>query len=182
LGSDHPFRLAQEELKFFSHGMVTREDNTIGRHLVRGAAAIARGWQYKTPAQIRDILRDRAMFDLKSGKPVLYVSSDAHALRRYVDETWDRQWKMANGIRLWCVDRHTGEMVHIGGEFTWGNCEYVADIFRELIALGIVPTDGDYGDGILAQFVWLSDGAPWLKERILPLFGDNIIACNGAGR
>jgi hypothetical protein len=94
LGSDHPFRTAEQELNFFSHGAVTSEDNTIGRHLVHAAGAIERSWLYKTPDEIRQVLRERAMVDLKTGKPVVYVSSDAHALRRYVDETWDRQWKM----------------------------------------------------------------------------------------
>jgi hypothetical protein len=34
LGSDHPFRLAQNELNFFTHGAVTTEDNTIARRVI----------------------------------------------------------------------------------------------------------------------------------------------------
>lgn len=39
-------------------------------------------------------------------------STDAHALRRYVDETWSASWKMVNGIRLWCIDRRSGKVMH----------------------------------------------------------------------
>lgn len=175
LGSDHPFRLAQDELNFFTHGAVTTEDNTIGRHLVRASASLERQWLYRKPEEIRKILAERAMCDLQSRLPVIYMSSDAHALRRYVDETWDAKWKMANGLRLWCVDRDTGEHIHLGGEFTWGDCKHVTSIFEELIAAGILPVGGDYGDGVKAQYVWLSDGAPWFEERLVPLFGESVV-------
>jgi hypothetical protein len=125
---------------------------------------------YRTPAAIADILRERALCDFSNGNPVIYVSSDAHALRRFVDETCTPAWKMANGIRLWCVDRETGEAIHLGGEFTWGDCGHVTSIFSSLIELGILPADGRYAPDVTAQLVWLSDGMPWFSERILPLF------------
>jgi hypothetical protein len=73
------------------------------------------------------------------------------------------------------VDRDTGDIVHLGGEFTWGNCEHVATIFSELIERGILPRDGDYGDGLVAQIAWISDGAAWFKERVLPLLGPTVV-------
>jgi hypothetical protein len=167
LGSDHPFRLAQDELNFFTHGAVTTEDNTIARHLVHASASLERQWLYRKPKEIRKILAERAMYDLQSRLPVIYMSSDAHALRRYVDETWDSRWKMTNGLRLWCVDRDTGEHIHLGGEFTWGDCKHVTNIFKELIRAGILPADGDFKEGVKAQYVWLSDGAPWFEERLV---------------
>jgi len=38
-------------------------------------------------------------------------------LRGYVDETWDAQGKMANGVRLWCIDRHNGATIHLGADW-----------------------------------------------------------------
>ena len=175
LGADHPYRLAQEELNFFSHGAVTLEDNTIAAHLVRASAAIDRPWLYRKPEDIAEILRTRALCDVESRKPVIYASCDAHALRRFVDDTWAPAWKMANGIRLWCIDRRTGETIHLGGEFTWGDCEHVTSIFKDLIRLKILPADGGYAPSVTAQIVWLSDGMPWFLERIIPLFDENII-------
>lgn len=175
LGSDHPFRIAQQEMRFFTHGAVTLEDNTINAHVVRAGATVNRSWLYRSKDETRRLLNDRATCDLVTGKPVLHISSDAHALRRYVDDTWSAPWKMANGIRLWAIDRYTGDTIHLGGEFCWGDCEHVAAIFSELIQTGILPKDGDFGDGVIAQFVWLSDGALWFEERIVPLFGTDII-------
>jgi hypothetical protein len=116
------------------------------------------------------------MTDLQTGTPVVYVSCDAHALKRYVDDTWDAQWKMANGIRIWCVDRHTGENIHLGGEFTWGDCKHVVSIFEQLISLGILPQNGIFSPDIRAQYVWVSDGAAWLEERIARLLGESAIS------
>ena len=42
-------------------------------------------------------------------------------------------------------------------------------IFADLIQLGIIPGDADYGDGVVAQYVWLSDGMPWFDDHVLPL-------------
>jgi len=173
LGSDHPFRTAQQGLAYFTHDAVHLEDTTIARHLVRVGQLVARGDMYRTPEQIREVLLKDATRDRKTGRPLLYASSDAHALRRYVDDTWATQWKMTNGIRLWCEDRKTGQIIHIGGEFTWGDCHAVHGIFKDLIARGILPSDGDYGDSVQAQLVWLSDGMPWFNDHILevdPIF------------
>ena len=38
------------------------------------------------------------------------------ALRRRV---LDAPWKMINGIRMWCMDRRSGPVIHLGGEYTW---------------------------------------------------------------
>jgi hypothetical protein len=175
LGSDHPFRAAQEALSYFTHGAVSLEDTTIARHLVRIGQLVTRDAMYRTAEAIKEILLERATRDRETGRPILYMSSDAHALRRYVDDTWAAKWKMSNGIRLWCEDRKTGQVIHLGGEFTWGNCHAVREIFEDLITRGILPPDGNYGDGVHAQLVWLSDGMPWFKDHILPLFSDVVV-------
>ena len=175
LGSDHPFRVAQEALSYFTHGAVALEDTTIARHLVRVGQLVSRDDMYRTPEEIQGILRERATRDRETDRPLLYCSSDAHALRRFVDDTWAAKWKMANGLRLWCEDNETGQIIHLGGEFTWGDCEEVGVIFKDLIARGILPANGDYGDGVVAQLVWLSDGMPWFKDHILPLLSDVVV-------
>jgi hypothetical protein len=175
LGSDHPFRAAQEALTFFTHGAVSLEDTTIARHLVRVGQLVTRDDMYRTPEQIRQILEERATRDRETARPLLYCSSDAHALRRFVDDTWAAKWKMTNGIRFWCEDKDTGQVIHLGGEFTWGDCHEVRAIFQNLIARGILRPDGNHGDGVRAQLVWLSDGMPWFKDYILPLFQDVVV-------
>jgi hypothetical protein len=169
LGSEHPFRKAQESLSYFTHGAVQLEDTTIARHMVTAAKLIDPGWLYRNPAEIRTILEERGTRDARTGQPILYLSTDAHALRRYVDDTWDAQWKMANGIRLWCVDRNNGAIIHIGGEYTWGDCQEVADIIERLVSSGHLAEDGDYGDGTSAKLVVVTDGAPWIENHVLPL-------------
>lgn len=169
LGSEHPFRKAQEALRFFTHGAVELEDTTIARHMVRVGLLVDRSWLYRPVEEVGEILRTRATRDAESEQPVLYVSSDAHALRRYVDETWDAQWKMANGLRLWCVDRHNGAIIHIGGEYTWGDCHVVKGALASLVASGHLPADGNYGDGVTARIVFISDGMPWFEDHLLPL-------------
>lgn len=172
LGMDHPFRMAQHELGFYTHGALSLEDTTIRDHLVAVSVLINRADLYLTVEQIRDILKNRATLDRVTGKPILYLSSDAVANRRYIDETWDSQWKMVNGMRLWCEDRCTGKTIHIGGEYTWGDCHAVRHAFEWLIEQGIVPNDGNYGEGVVAQLTWISDGMPWFEEHVLPLFDD----------
>jgi hypothetical protein len=175
LGSDHPFRAAQEALAYFTHNAVHLEDTTIARHMVRVGQLVTRDDMYRTPEQIRTILLERATRDRQTSRPLLYCSSDAHALRRFVDDTWAAKWKMTNGIRFWCEDNKTGQVIHLGGEFTWGDCHAVRGIFEDLMARGILPPDGNYGDGVHAQLVWLSDGMPWFKDHILPLFQDVVV-------
>ena len=175
LGSDHPFRQAQESLTFFTHDAVRLQDTTIQAHLVSVSQLIDRNWLYCDAQSIRRVLAQRATRDRKTGKPILYMSSDAHAVRQLVDDTWDTQWKMANGIRIWCEDRDTGRVIHLGGEFLWGDYTQVVDAFNWLIAHGILPADGDYGDGRVAELCWLSDGMPWFQDHVQPLFAAPVV-------
>ena len=170
LGSLMPFRHAQRALTFFTHGAVTVEDTTLSRHMVAAGTLADSSWQYRKRDEIRRILADQATRDKKTGRPLVYTSTDAHALRGYVDETWNASWKMVNGIRLWCVCRRTGQILHLGGEYTWGDCEQVEKLFALLQERGLLPADGDYGEGVQAQVVLLTDGAPWIRERIAPMF------------
>lgn len=170
LASDHPFRKAAEALGFFTHGAVDLEDTTVERHAVLVGSQIAREWLYQTPVKIREILRDKATRDTKTDRPLVYASTDAHSLRRFVDLTWRAPWKMVNGIRMWCINRITGETIHLGGEYTWGDCREVAHLFRELQRSGHLPVDGDYGDGVVAQIVLPTDGLDWIADHVLSLF------------
>jgi hypothetical protein len=170
LGSMHPFRTAQSELKFFTHSAVTLEDTTIASHTLAVGAKVSRKWLYRERNEIRKILKNRALRAANTNMPMVFVSSDAHSLRRFVDGTWCAQWKMANGLRIWCVDSRTGNIIHLGGEFTWGNCEHVESIVQDLIKSGHLPVGGDYGKGVVAQLVWVTDGMPWIEEYLLKWF------------
>lgn len=173
LGASLPFRKAQADLAYFTHGAARLEDTSLARHMVTIGAAITRDWLYLTPERIAEVLRDRATRDQETTRPILYVSSDAVALRRYVDDTWTAAWKMANGIRLWCIDRESGATIHIGGEYTFGDCEVVEAAITRLIEQGHLPRDGRY-PSVQAQLVFITDGMPWLQERILNQFTDAI--------
>lgn len=166
LGSEQPFRSSQAALTFFTHGAVSLEDTTISRHLVAVGATIDARWLYRRPAEIRDLLAQRATRDSKTGRPLLYVSSDAHVVRRYVDDGWQPAWKNANGIRLWCIDNETGAIIHLGGEYTFGDCNAVGDAIAWLNVIGVLPSNGDYGGGLVAQLVVVTDGAQWLVEHV----------------
>ena len=170
LAADHPFRKAAEALLFFTHGAADVEDNTLERHAVLVGSAIPPEWQYRRPAQIRQLLCERATRDAATGKPLVYASTDAHALRRFVDDSWAAPWKMCNGIRVWCVDAKTEATIHLGGEYTWGDCREVALRFEALRTSGHLPIDGDYGDSVVAQLVLVTDGANWITDHVLPLF------------
>ena len=170
VGSNHPFRTAQEDLRYFTHGAVTTEDTTIATHTTKVGLSLHWSWTYRTVENIRETLRTVATRDATTGRPIICVSSDAHALRRYADSTYNAQWKMANGVRIWCENRDTGEIVHLGGEYTWGDCNEVEAILRRLIDSGHLPSDGNYGGGVVAHVAWITDGAPWLEERIQKLF------------
>jgi hypothetical protein len=175
LGMQMPFRHAQQALTFFTHSGVTLEDTTISSHLLTVGQMIGRDWLYQPREKIIEVLAKRATQDKETGKPIIYLSTDAHALRRYIDDTWDAQWKMANGIRLWCVDRRTGVIIHLGGEFTWGDCHLVGETIDWLIDTGLVPRDGDYGHGLLASVVVLTDGMPWIEDYVVSKFSDAVI-------
>jgi hypothetical protein len=170
LGSDLPFRRAEESLNYFSHGAVKLEDTTIERHMVVVGQLLDRQWLYKTKEEIPEILQHRATRDMKTGKPIIYLSTDAHALRRLVDETWWAVWKMAKGVRLWCVDRRSGAVIHLGGEFTWGNCHQVKEVVCWLIATGRLPADGEYGEGLEGAVTIVSDGMPWIEQYVVAQF------------
>ena len=163
LGGQLPFRQAQEALSFFTHGATQLEDTTIARHTVAIGASIDRSWTYKTPADIQAILQTRATRDNETGKPLLYLSSDACALRRYTDETFEASWKMMNGIRMWCVDAASGGIIHLGGEYTWGNCEEVRACFEQIV-MEYIPT-GETAP----QVVFLTDGMEWLRTWVGPV-------------
>lgn len=167
LGKDLPFRRAQDALAFFSHGAVQEEDTTIATHMVAVGCVVERKWLYRPLPEIRRLLDERACRDEQTGRPIVYLSTDAHAERRYVDETWNAAWKSFNGLRLWAVDRHNGRTIHLGGEFTWGNCHEVERLVRALIEDGILPVDGDYGDGLRAELVVITDGLPWIEQYVL---------------
>lgn len=151
LGSEHPFRSAEQAIAFFTHGAVTVSDSTIERHAVAVGKTLTDRWLYRPRHEIITLLRERATLDALTERPLVYASTDAHMLTRYVDDTWNAEWKAVNGIRVWCVDRRTGEIIHLGGEFTWGDCEVVTERFFDLRRTGILPKDGDYGDGVRAQ-------------------------------
>ncbi len=162
LGSQLPFRQAQEGLTFFTHGATELEDSTIARHCGLIGAVIDRSWTYRSPEDIAEILADQATRDAETGKPLLYLSTDAHALRRYVDDSFDAPWKMVNGIRLWCMDRTNGQVIHLGGEYTWGDCQEVAQRFR-LLVTEYVPVGPE-----APQVVLLTDGVEWIRNWVFP--------------
>jgi len=170
LAADHPFRKAGEALLFFTHGAADIEDTTIERHAVAVGNGIPRSMLYQVPAKIREILKARATRDKKTGRPLVYASTDAHALKRFVDDRWNPKWKMTNGIRLWATDAKTGKTIHLGGEFTWGDCLEVRKRFEWLQEQGILPKNGDYGEGVVAQVVLATDGLGWIADYVLPLY------------
>lgn len=171
----HPYRQSADLLRFFSHDKLTVEDNTIARHVIAIASVIKRHWKYRAPSEIAEILAEKATRDSKTGLPLLYVSCDAHCIRQYEDETWSAPWKNVNGVRLWCQDRKTGGIIHIGGDFTVGDCKEVVRLVEELGELGILPRDLTYqrNDGptgkqpaVQALLVAVTDGAKWLHKRL----------------
>lgn len=170
LGAREPFRQAEGSLHRFTHGAVSQEDTTIARHTIAMGQSIEREWLYRDPSDIRTIVAERATRCRRTERPLVYVSSDAHSVRRYVDDTWDAQWKMLNGLRAWCIDRDTGEIIHLGGEYTWGDCREVGRALGAAIEAGYLPADGNFGGSKKALYVWLSDGMPWFDDHLLPLF------------
>lgn len=170
LAADHPFRRAADALLFFSHGAADVEDTTIERHALAVGSAIPVDWLYQRPEEIRKVLLEQATRDAQTGRPIVYASTDAHALKRFVDDTWSPKWKMTNGIRLWCIDKKSDAIIHLGGEYTWGDCMDVRARFERLQGSGHLPKDGDYGGGVVAAVALVTDGLDWIAEHILPLF------------
>lgn len=163
VGSHLPFRQSEDALEFFSHGAVRTEDTTISRHIGVLGGLLDHHWTCRSQEKVGEILRKRATKDLKTGRPLLYASTDAHALNRYVDDTWKAEPKMINGIRFWCIDRRTGQTIHIGGEYTWGDCREVGKRMAVLVKY-IVPTGKD-----APQVVFIVDGMPWIREHVHPV-------------
>ena len=167
LGCQLPFRQAEDGMAFFSHGAAHVEDTTIARHMGLIGPLLEEQWTCRSPEKVAELLRDDATRDRTTGRPLLYVSTDAHALRRYVDDTWKAEFKMLNGIRLWCIDRESGQTIHLGGEYTWGDCREVA-LRMEALVTRLVPT----GD-LAPQVVCITDGMPWIRDHVYPVLPDD---------
>ena len=170
LAASFPYRESERAMKLFTHGGVTLEDTTIARHAVAIGNSLDRKWLYRDADEIARIVRSKATRCTKTGRPLVYISSDAHALRRYVDDTWRADWKMINGLRVWCIDKDKGSLIHLGGEYTWGDCTEVGRILQATFSDGYLPANGDFGGSRRALYVWLSDGMPWFDDHLLPLF------------
>jgi len=171
VGSRVPFRQAEGFLSLVTHGHVKLHDSTIAAHNKILAQAVDRKWLYKTSSTIEKLLRTRATLDTETGKPIVCFSSDAHAERLYTGDTFERAWKMLNGIRIWIIDNRTGRLIHLGGEFVVGDCHALASTFDELNALGILPFNGCWGEA-QAQLVFVADGMPWFEDHIRAKFSD----------
>jgi len=163
LGSQLPFRQAENALEFFTHGAATIEDNTIARHLRHVARLINHDWTCRPVEQITKLLETRATRDARTGRPLLYVSSDAHALKRFVDDTWTAEQKMLNGLRFWCIDKRTGQTLHLGGDYTFGDCREVARRLAQLVER-VIPKGKN-----APQVVFIGDGMPWFVDHLFPL-------------
>ena len=55
LGSEHPFRAAQQALTFFTHGAVSLEDTTIASHMAAVGSMVDWSWVYRPVQEIREI-------------------------------------------------------------------------------------------------------------------------------
>lgn len=163
------FRLAADEMLWASGGHADIEDSRLSAHAVAIGGQIDRSFLYKKPEDIKKILKNRAT-RRRGGGPIVYISTDATALRRYVDETSMGAWKLSNGTRVWCVDQFTGEAIHLGGEYTWQDSYAVVEALSELDRLRILPRDGAYGDDCQAVICVLSDGSSWIRERFQAWF------------
>ena len=163
------FRLAADELLWATGGLADIEDSRIAAHAVAIGRQIDRSFMYRKPEDIREILKERAT-RRRGGGPIVYVSTDATALRRFVDDTTYRGWRMSNGTRVWCVDRFTGEAIHLGGEYTWEDCRAVVAALEDLDRLRILPKDGKYGQDCQATVCVISDGSSWIRDRFQAWF------------
>ncbi|MFK7926694.1 MAG: hypothetical protein AB8H79_00785, partial [Myxococcota bacterium] len=146
-------------MAFFSQGAARVEDTTIAPHIGVVGDLVDDQWTYRPVDEIADILGSKAARDRQTGKPLLYISSDTHALRRYVDDSWDASWKMINGIRLWCANGDQNGIIHLGGEYTWGDCRNIGERVAALV---------ERLHAIDAQWVFVSDGMPWFRDHIMP--------------
>ena len=172
LGTHAVFATAEHLLKTLTHGTVSLEDTTIASHCDAVGRLVERQDMYKSPEEIREHLLKYATVDKKTGEPLLNVSTDAHNELCYVEDTWQAKYRNVHAIRMWYTDKRTGRGVTLGGEFLVGSYEVVMAAFEDLITEGILPANGDYGDGVVAQLVFVADGMPWFKDHIVPKFSD----------
>jgi len=172
LGSRVPFREVQRMLELLTHGAVSLHDTTIAAHCAQVATVVGREHMYSSPDKIRRILRERAICDADTGRPIVHFSTDGHAERLLGGETCERQWRSLNGIRIWCIDQDTKRSIQLGGEFIVGDCHAVSHAFDVLNKLSILPFNGDYGDGLHAQLVFVADGADWFDTHVRKKFND----------
>jgi hypothetical protein len=169
VGSQCPFRKAEDMLRFFTRGASTVEDTRIAAHILHLGTMVDPSWTYRTPEEIRAILTKQATRDSKTNGPILYVSCDASALRRYEGQSWARGWKMTNGIRIWCEDAKTKAILHLGGEYSWGDCRVIGARFAALAAAGVLPDGSEAWAAVGARVIFLSDGSEWLAEHVIPV-------------
>ena len=170
----HPFRKAESLLTYFTHGAVTLEDTTIERYALRVGNMITQEWCYLRRENLVQVLRERATCDALTGRAILYASCDAHALRRYAGSSWQADWKMVNGIRLWCVDRVDGSPIHVGGQFTSGDAKQVGKVVQALFDSDYLPPDGRFDDTLAVTYVVIVDGMPWIKDHVCSRFRDAV--------
>jgi len=172
VGTHSVFGTAERLLGTLTHGAVTLEDTTIASHCHLVGGLVEREHMYQTPAEIAAALRDHALVD-DEGRPILYVSTDAHNERLFASETWESSYKNVHAIRLWYVNKRTRRGVTVGGEFLIGDMATVIEAFEDLVGRGLLPRNGKFGD-LQALLVFVSDGMPWFQDHLVPKLGDNV--------
>ncbi len=169
MGMEQRFGCAACVLAFFTGGALKLEDTTIAAHLYAVGSLVTPEWTYQEPEKIKKCLRELATRDRKTGRPIIYFSTDGVAQRLLVNDTWTPEQRMVNGIRIWCINRKNGATIHIGGEYITGDCHAVGRSVQRLIDSGVLPRDGDYGDGLICLLAIPTDGMPWFEDHIFPL-------------
>ena len=169
VGTHAVFGTAETLLRTITQGAATLEDTTIARHCELVGGLVDRSLMYHSPTEIRDALKDHATMDDR-GRPMLNISTDAHNEQLYEGETWVSKYKNIHAIRLWYTDKKTGRGVTVGGEFIVGTSVALIAAFDDLIERGVLPNDGDYGQSVVSQQVFVSDGMPWFQDSIVDKF------------
>lgn len=169
VGTHAVFGTAETLLRTITQGAATLEDTTIARHCELVGGLVDRSLMYHSPAEIRDALRDHATRD-DLGRPLLNISTDAHNEQLYEGDTWESKYRNIHAVRLWYTDKKTGRGVTVGGEFIVGTSVALIAAFDDLIERGVLPNDGDYGQSVVSQQVFVSDGMPWFQDSIVNKF------------
>ena len=169
LGNHAVFQTAESLLSTLTQGAVRLEDTTISSHCRVIGGLVDRSLLYLSPEALEEQLQNHATRDRETGKPLLNVSTDAYNGQYYVGDTWESKYRNTHAIRLWYVDKKSGRGVTVGGEFIVGTCEQVEAAFDDLVRRGILSASGEYGE-VQAQLVFVADGMPWFKERIVARF------------